>query len=430
MRSSTLLHGLFVEQLCKKVMHQWSRPSLARMASCRSASSSQHSRAISPPLVELPTTSQLQSALPTPGELLPVVYHPIVQPHILPTKEELLAVHSEAYLDDFLAGTLPAPIVRRIGFNEIIHTETLVRRTLWECAGTLLTARLALQHGLAVNTAGGTHHAFPSSGSGYCVINDLAVTTEALLRDGIVQRVMIVDLDVHQGDGTARIFQGREDVYIFDFHSADNFPARKQPADCNIGLPDGTGDHAYLSTLSEHLAAALSFFRPDLVLFDAGVDPHVDDRLGRLSLTDRGLREREMLVLHLCLGEGIPVAGLVGGGYDQDLDVLADRHLHLHKAALDLWTEYQLMDYCKPSRVPWQHHQAAKRDGGGSRSPSPVSVSAVPFLRLYEVHLLSQGQPPRKGGSRPRSGRIRGEQPTMSLSILNQASCSPSHQPY
>jgi len=272
----------------------------------------------------------------------------IVQPCSLPTMEELLAVHTEDYVIGFLSGTLPAPTIRKIGFNETTSSRVLIKRTLWECAGTMLTARLALSHGLAVNTAGGTHHAFPSYGSGYCIINDLSVTAEALLRRGLVQRVMVVDLDVHQGDGTAARFEGRSDVFVFDMHSASNFPARKQSAHCSIGLPDGVGDKEYLATLAQYLPAALSSFQPDLVLFDAGVDTHKDDRLGRLSLTDEGLRERESMVLHFCLGEGVPVAGFVGGGYDQDLDVLADRHINLHEAALQQWTEYQLADWAKP----------------------------------------------------------------------------------
>jgi len=266
----------------------------------------------------------------------------MVYPTEMPSRRQLLAVHEEAYLDAFMSGSLSDVAVRRIGFGEVARTETLIRRTLWEVAGTLLTARLALQHGLAVNTAGGTHHAHPGFGSGFCLINDLAITANALLDEGAVQRVMIVDLDVHQGDGTAAAFAGREDVHVFDMHCGSNFPFRKQQPHTNIALPDGMTDAEYLGVVSERLPSALAEYRPSLVLYDAGVDPHMDDRLGKLALTDNGLRQRELAVLDACLAEGIPVAGYVGGGYDKCLDTLADRHSHLHEAATYLWTEYQL----------------------------------------------------------------------------------------
>lgn len=255
---------------------------------------------------------------------------------------DLTRVHEQEYLDSFLSGTLDEARVRRIGFGPVTNTPVLAQRTLSEVAGTLLTARLALKYRLACNTAGGTHHAFPSYGSGFCILNDLAVTSEVLLREGLVQRVLIIDLDVHQGDGTAFIFQGRSDVFTFSMHCESNFPARKQRSHLDIALPDHTGDQQYLDTLAQVLPDVLQSFRPDLVLYDAGVDVHIDDSLGRLDITDEGLRRRELLTLDTCLGHGVPTACYVGGGYHRDLNVLADRHILLHKAATQMWLDHGL----------------------------------------------------------------------------------------
>jgi acetoin utilization deacetylase AcuC-like enzyme len=208
--------------------------------------------------------------------------------------------------------------------------------------GTLLTAQLALRHGLACNTAGGTHHAHASHGGGFCILNDLAVTAEVLLQQGSVQRVLILDLDVHQGDGTASIFKGRQDVFTLSVHCQSNYPYRKPPSHMDVGLPDGTDDVAYLRQISEILPGVLQDFRPDIVLYDAGVDVHVDDALGKLCVSDEGLMRRELLVMDTCLAEGIPLAGYVGGGYAADLDVLADRHIWLHLAAEQMWRDYSL----------------------------------------------------------------------------------------
>ncbi|PSC74011.1 histone deacetylase [Micractinium conductrix] len=258
-------------------------------------------------------------------------------PLALPSRELLCLVHSAEYVDAFLGGSLDEQRLRRIGFGAAAATQTLINRTLAEVAGTLLTAELALEHGLACNTAGGTHHAFRDTGSGFCILNDLAVTAELLLRQGRAQRVLILDLDVHQGDGTAAIFAGRRDVFTLSVHAASNFPARKQASHLDIGLPDGCADDQYLSTVAEALTGVLQTFRPDLVLYDAGVDPHIDDELGRLAVTNEGLRRRELLVLDTCVGSGVPVAGYVGGGYASDLAVLAGRHCWLHRAAAQLW---------------------------------------------------------------------------------------------
>jgi acetoin utilization deacetylase AcuC-like enzyme len=247
--------------------------------------------------------------------------------------ETLRLVHTEDYVRGVLEQSLPADIVRRIGMP---NSESVAIRARAATGGTLLTARLALEHGIACNTAGGSHHASAESGAGFCVFNDVAVAARRLLAEGAIGKALVVDLDVHQGDGTARIFEGDASVFTFSMHAEKNFPARKAASDLDIDLADGTGDEAYLATLSEILPALIDRVDPDLVFFNAGVDPHADDKLGRLSLTNDGIGRREAYVLGLCLARDIPVAGVIGGGYDPDMDRLADRHAILHRTAAGL----------------------------------------------------------------------------------------------
>jgi acetoin utilization deacetylase AcuC-like enzyme len=248
-----------------------------------------------------------------------------------PASRELLSlVHDFAYVDAFAAGTLDGKAMRRIGLP---WSEPLVERTRAAVAGTLLAARLALRHGVACNTAGGTHHAHPDFGSGFCIFNDLAVAAKRLTTDGTVERVLIVDLDVHQGDGTARALADDQSVFTFSMHSGKNFPFRKQHSDLDVELDDGLGDEEYLRVLADILPGLLEEARPDLVLYDAGVDPHREDRLGRLELTDEGLARRDRFVLEQCLARGVPVAGVIGGGYSSDHRHLARRHTIIHREA-------------------------------------------------------------------------------------------------
>jgi acetoin utilization deacetylase AcuC-like enzyme len=244
--------------------------------------------------------------------------------------ESLLLVHDEAYVRGVVDLSLPADVVRRIGMP---NTESVAVRARAATGGTLLAARLALEHGVACNTAGGSHHAQADTGAGFCVFNDVAVAARRLQAEGQVRQVLVVDLDVHQGDGTARIFEGDPSVFTFSMHAEKNFPARKAASDLDVELPDGTGDEAYLGKLSALLPELLARVAPDLVFFNAGVDPHADDKLGRLGLSDEGLARREAFVLGSCLKSGIPVAGVNGGGYDADIDRLARRHALLHRAA-------------------------------------------------------------------------------------------------
>jgi acetoin utilization deacetylase AcuC-like enzyme len=242
--------------------------------------------------------------------------------------------HTPAYVDAALAQTLDPAAVRRIGLPV---TPEVVLRSRAATGGTVLTARLALEHGLACNTAGGSHHAFAGHGAGFCVFNDVAVAARVLLAEGRIERALVVDLDVHQGDGTAAICADDARIHTFSMHCRINYPVRKQTSDLDLALDAELGDDAYLALLAGRLPALLQEVRPDLVFFNAGVDPHEGDRLGRLALTEQGLWRRERLVLETCLAAGVPVAGVIGGGYAPDLEQLVRLHSILHRAASELF---------------------------------------------------------------------------------------------
>jgi acetoin utilization deacetylase AcuC-like enzyme len=244
--------------------------------------------------------------------------------------ELIASVHDPAYVRQLFDLELPPAVERRIGLPV---NRAVVERARAATAGTLLTARLALADGLACNCAGGSHHAARDYGAGYCLFNDVAVASQALLRDGAVARILVVDVDVHQGDGTAFIFETEPTVFTFSIHGEKNFPARKARSDLDIELPDGVGDDDYLQALQAVLPGLLTTVRPDLVFYNAGVDPHADDKLGRLALSDEGLARRDAYVLETCLAAGAPVAGVIGGGYDSDIEKLARRHAILHRTA-------------------------------------------------------------------------------------------------
>jgi acetoin utilization deacetylase AcuC-like enzyme len=257
-----------------------------------------------------------------------------------PAPQEWLALaHAPAYVEAYCQGALDARAMRRIGFP---WSAALVNRTCVALAGTVLAAELALQYGLACNTAGGTHHAHYDYGSGFCIFNDLAVAPRVLQQRGLVQRVLIIDLDVHQGDGTAAILQQDATIFTFSMHCEVNFPFHKQTSNLDVALPVGMEDDTYLATLAHYLPGLLSQIQPDLVFYDAGVDPHHEDSLGKLALTDAGLYARDQMVIDACLRRGIPIAGVIGGGYQQALDRLARRHCILHRAASDLFHTYRL----------------------------------------------------------------------------------------
>jgi len=237
-------------------------------------------------------------------------------------RDWLEAVHAPDYVEAVLAARVPAATERRIGFAV---TPPVAVRSVLVAGGTYGAALWALEHGWAANGAGGSHHAGPAGGAGYCVTNDLAVAAQALVQQGLVRRILIVDLDVHQGDGTALIFAGRDDVLTFSMHAERNYPARKARSFRDVGLADGVGDAAYLERLEGELMPMIDQHRPQLLLYQAGIDCHADDRLGRLALSDAGLLARDEMVANAARQHGIPLAVTLGGGYGAP-NVLARRH--------------------------------------------------------------------------------------------------------
>lgn len=250
------------------------------------------------------------------------------------TSEEAASVHTPTYIEKFFTGTTSPVEQRATGFE---WSDGLLSRVRLETGGTVLASKVALQRGLACSTGGGTHHAFPDRGAGFCLINDIAIAARLSHR-----KVLIVDLDVHQGDGTALIFQQDPSVFTFSMHAEKNFPFRKQRSDLDVALASGMGDIEYMKILQEHLEDLFTIFNPELVIYDAGVDPHKDDELGKLALTDEGLLERDKFVLESALRRGVPAAAVIGGGYSSDLVALARRHSILHRAATHVWKHHSL----------------------------------------------------------------------------------------
>lgn len=235
----------------------------------------------------------------------------------------LTLAHCPEYLHRFIHNEQSPKEIRRMGLP---WSEGLVRRTLISPNGTLLAASLALQHGLACHLAGGTHHAHRDFASGFCILNDLAVASLALLAQGKVNTVLILDCDVHQGDGTASILANEPRVFTCSIHCEKNFPARKAVSDLDVELAVGTTDSEYLHTLESTLDKLLSTLNPDLVIYDAGVDIYAEDPLGLINVSEAGIRQRDRLVLETFRTQGIPVVTVIGGGYDNDRSALAKRH--------------------------------------------------------------------------------------------------------
>ena len=245
-----------------------------------------------------------------------------IEPHAA-TDDELVRVHDRGYVGRVLSGTLSPGEVRRIGFP---WSEALVERSLRSTGAAVDAAAAAVEDGVAASLAGGTHHAGTDWGEGYCVFNDTAVAARELQARGAVRRVLILDCDVHQGNGTAEIFSGDPTVFTMSIHGARNFPIRKQPSSLDVPLEDGTGDDEYLRRLEPAVAESIERARADLVLYIAGADPYAGDRLGRLKLTKAGLAARDRLVLDAARGSGLPVAIVCGGGYCPDLEAIVDIH--------------------------------------------------------------------------------------------------------
>src|SRR5438552_7453389 len=239
-------------------------------------------------------------------------------------RASLLLAHTPEYLDAVFSGTLAPAEQRRLGFS---WSEALVARSRASVFGTVAAALVALREGISGNLAGGTHHASADRGSGFCVFNDIAVAARALQREGLIERVLVVDLDVHQGDGTAAIFAGDESVFTFSMHGAKNFPFRKQRSSLDVELPDGCQDSEYIAQLERHLPQALELARPDIVFFQAGVDPLDGDQLGRLRLSLDGLRRRDRIVATAARRTGAPLVLTLGGGYARPVALSVDAHV-------------------------------------------------------------------------------------------------------
>ncbi len=253
----------------------------------------------------------------------------------LASKEDICLVHSPGYWNDVERGTLSPAAVRRIGLP---WSDTLVRRSRSSVQATIMAGRFALEEGIGINLAGGTHHAFPEHGEGYCVFNDVAIAIRVLQRDRGLRRMAVIDCDVHQGNGTAAVFSGDADVFTFSIHGANNYPARKVPGTLDIDLPDGTGDDEYLQALERPVKQILTEFRPAMIFYQAGVDPLRRDRFGRLRLTHAGLRQRDEMVLRAVRNAGVPVAITMGGGYGQELRDTVEAHCNTIRAAREVFT--------------------------------------------------------------------------------------------
>jgi acetoin utilization deacetylase AcuC-like enzyme len=252
----------------------------------------------------------------------------IYEPREAPVADVLL-VHTDDYVTRLRAGSLTPREVRRLGLP---WSKALVRRSFLATAGTCAAARFALEEGIGANLAGGTHHAFPDHGEGFCVLNDVAVAVRVLRRDGRARRFAVVDLDVHQGNGTAHIFAEDPSVFTFSMHGAKNYPLFKQRSSLDVELADGTADDEYLETLAHKLPRVFEH-APDLVFYLGGADPYVGDKLGRLSLTFEGLRARDELVLRSAAARGVAVATVMSGGYAAEIDDTVEIHCNTIRAA-------------------------------------------------------------------------------------------------
>ena len=246
--------------------------------------------------------------------------------------ETLKRAHSEKYIKDIKNKTLDKNGVKKIGFPLV---DSVVQRSLVATGGTVLASKLAINYGLACNTAGGSHHANFEGGAGYCVFNDVAVAAYYLLDRGLAGRILIVDLDVHQGNGNSDIFKGNSNVFTFSMHSKSNYPAKKSISDLDVELEDNLEDKEYLKTLKFYLNE-LNEENFDYVFYIAGVDIHHNDRLGKLKISDEGIKERDELVTENFFSKGIPLCGVLGGGYNKDFDKLVELHSFLHQSCAKL----------------------------------------------------------------------------------------------
>ena len=242
--------------------------------------------------------------------------------------ETLKYAHSEEYILDIKNKTLSKDGVKKIGFPLV---DSVVQRSLIATGGTVLASKLAINYGIACNTAGGSHHANYYGGAGYCVFNDVAVAAYYLINRGLANKILIVDLDVHQGNGNADIFRENRNVFTFSMHSKTNYPAKKSTSDLDVELEDNLGDQSYVKILKHHLVE-LNKENFDFIFYIAGVDIHFNDRLGKLKISDQGIKMRDELVIENFFSKRIPICGVLGGGYNKDFNKLVELHSMLHQS--------------------------------------------------------------------------------------------------
>jgi len=248
----------------------------------------------------------------------------------IPNDKYIVAVHDPEYFYDLLNITISAKMARKIGFP---LSEDLVERERIIADGTLKACDFALKYGISMNIAGGTHHAYSNRGEAFCMLNDQAIGAKYLLNKGLANRILIVDLDVHQGNGTAEIFQNNPNVFTFSMHGEGNYPFKKESSDLDIPLPKGTDDRTYLTLLKEHLPKLIDTLKPDFIFYLSGVDVLESDKLGTLSLTLEGCRKRDEFVLTTCHKLNIPVQCSMGGGYSQDIKIIVEAHANTFRLA-------------------------------------------------------------------------------------------------
>ena len=248
----------------------------------------------------------------------------------LPEMKHVLAIHNSGYVNNLVNLTLDARAVRKIGFP---LSAELVERELRITQGTIWGCTQALQHGIAFNIAGGTHHAYSSHGEAFCLLNDQAIAAQYLLDNKLAKKILIVDLDVHQGNGTAEIFSGDDAVFTFSMHGKSNYPFKKETSGLDIALPDATGDAEYLGLLKQTLPKLIEQQSPDFVFYLSGVDILATDKLGKLGCTINGCKERDIFVLSLCRRFGLPVQCSMGGGYSPDIKTIIEAHANTYRAA-------------------------------------------------------------------------------------------------
>jgi acetoin utilization deacetylase AcuC-like enzyme len=250
------------------------------------------------------------------------------------SEPQILSIHDAEYWRRLKGLELSRQEERKTGFP---HSRALIEREVMIMGGTLQCARYALEDGVALNVAGGTHHAYTDRGEGFCLLNDMALAAQVLIDEGAIQRALVVDLDVHQGNGTAKIFEGRSEVFTFSMHGASNYPMHKESSDLDVPLDDGTDDHTYLKLLREHLPEVMDQSEPDLVLYQCGVDILETDKLGRLGMTEAGCRERDRLVFDACHQNDVPVVCAMGGGYSPEIWNIVEAHCHTFRLASEFW---------------------------------------------------------------------------------------------